>query len=84
MSRSRLHTPAGGWTGAPSEKEFKQQAHKKERRRTKMHLDVGDDDTDLPHSKKYGNPWSGPKDGRQYFGHLKETSKQDYEELMRK
>lgn len=82
MSRSRKHIPIGGWTGAPSEKEFKQKEHRRERHKVKEDLLVMIDDVVLPDSKKYGNRWAGPKDGRGYFGHLEQE--RNYDKLMRK
>ena len=84
MSRSRRHTPISGWTGVSSEKEFKQQEHKRERSTVKATLTNFLDDAELPHPKKYGNRWAGPKDGRGYFGNLRVENKQYYEEMMRK
>jgi hypothetical protein len=66
MSRSRRKTPVIGLTTARSDKPFKVDEHRKERRgvRTKLASGVDADDRRL-HSKVYGDPWNAPKDGKQ-------------------
>jgi hypothetical protein len=49
-------------TGAETEKEFKQQEHSRERAAVRDALKT--DKEVLPHPKEFGNPWSGPKDGK--------------------
>jgi hypothetical protein len=64
MSRSRKKHPVTGMTLAESEKKFKQQEHQRER--TAVRAALSEDKEILPHPKEYGNPWSGPKDGKQW------------------
>lgn len=69
MSRSRKKHPITGMTTAETEKEFKQQEHQRERARVRTALADFDAEGDaLPHTKQFGDPWSGPKDGRRYHG----------------
>ena len=62
MSRSRKKHPITGMTTAETEKEFKQQEHSRERAKVRDALKAEKDI--LPHAKEFGNPWSGPKDGK--------------------
>lgn len=56
-------------TCAETEKEFKQQEHQRERARVRTALANFDaDEKVLPDPVEFGNPWAGPKDGRQYHG----------------
>ena len=69
MSRSRKKYPITGITTAETEKEFKQQEHQRERARVRTALaDLDVEGEVLPDSKQFGNPWSGPKDGKRYHG----------------
>lgn len=69
MSRSRKKKPVTGMSLAETEKEFKQQEHQRERARVRTALANFDDEAGvLPDPKIFGNPWAGPKDGRQYHG----------------
>lgn len=70
MSRSRFKNPCCGNTCAASEKKFKSHAHRAERRIVRMLLLSGDFDLVLPHPKEFGNPWAGPKDGKQWVKKL--------------
>jgi len=62
-------------TGSETEKDFKQQEHQRERARVRTVLANLDPDAKvLPHQKEFGNPWSGPKDGKKdYSGTSYET-----------
>ena len=63
MGKSRQKTPISGITTSDSEKEFKKQQNRKNRRLNKVLLDKYQDDTKLKELKgEYG-----PKDGKQYF-----------------
>jgi len=62
MSRSRKKHPITGITTAETEKEFKQQEHRRERAAVRDALQT--EKELLPHPKEFGNRWSGPKDGR--------------------
>lgn len=69
MTRSRKKIPITGMTCAETEKEFKQQEHQRERARVRTALaNLDDEGGVLPHPNEFGNPWSGPKDGRRYHG----------------
>lgn len=68
MSRSRKKNPITGITTAETEKLFKQQEHQRERANTRTALANLDPEGDvLPHPKQFGNPWAGPKDGKQIW-----------------
>ena len=66
MSRSRRKTPIIPITTSEGEGSYKQQEAKRERRKVHQLLQAGRWD-DLPDPVEYGNPWKGPKDGKQYF-----------------
>lgn len=53
-------------TTAESDKAFKQREHRRERAAVRDALAAG---ADLPHAKKFGNPWASEKDGKQYWDH---------------
>jgi hypothetical protein len=65
MSRSRKKHPITGITTAETEKEFKQQEHSRERAKVRDALRT--EKEILPHAKEFGNPWDGPKDGKQIW-----------------
>lgn len=65
MARSRRKTPITGLTTSPSDRAFKAQEHRKERRATSTALAS---DQEPPHAKAFGNPWNGPKDGKALWG----------------
>jgi len=65
MSRSRKKSPFIGVTTARSDKPFKVDEHRRERRSVRTLLASGFPDYDRRfHSKVYGDPWRAPKDGR--------------------
>lgn len=64
MTRSRRKTPIIGITTAESEKDFKQIEHRRERRKVHSAVKSGEE---APDHRHFGNPWSGPKDGRQFL-----------------
>jgi hypothetical protein len=65
MARSKRKSPFIGITTARSEKVFKTDAHRSERRSITTMLKKGVDQDDRRlHSKVYGDPWDGPKDGK--------------------
>ena len=77
MSRSRKKSPVGGFTTAESEKDFKRDCNSTFRARQrrliqKIHQEPdGDTDIHLPrHLRDVVEPWSGPKDGKCYFGNM--------------
>lgn len=61
MSNSHRKTPKRGVTSAASDKAFKTLEHRRERRAVKESVKAGEDTL---HSKTYGNPWRGDKDGK--------------------
>jgi hypothetical protein len=64
MSRSRRKKKIFGISTAETEKQFKAQEHSRERANVR---DALNSDREIPHPKKFGNRWAGPKDGRQYW-----------------
>lgn len=93
MSRSRRKTPISGIAIAPSEKEFKRLTNQNFRTKQrevlrKVKLSVDPNGVVLPYKPRdVENPWSGPKDGKSYFGHLKHGTAEEkrlYRKLMRK
>ena len=64
MSRSKRRTPVIGITTAETEKAYKAAAHRSERRTARTKIKSGRPD-DIPHPKKFGDPWGAPKDGKQ-------------------
>jgi hypothetical protein len=66
VSRSRRKTPIAGITSARSDKPFKVDEHRAERRTTRavVRKTLDGDDTAL-YSRPHGNPWLAPKDGKQ-------------------
>jgi hypothetical protein len=71
MARSRKKTPISGVTCSTSNKEFKQQEHRRERRIVHQKL-LMEHYEDLPHIKQFGNEWASPRDGKMWFGDLKD------------
>jgi len=69
VSRSRKKTPIISHTKADSDKPFKVQEHKRERRTVKHHLTkTGDyDSMVLSDKERFGNEWNAPKDGKHYW-----------------
>lgn len=75
MSRSKRKNPSCGMTTAPSDKPFKQREHRRERAALRG-LDLAVDDP--PQARRFGDPWYGEKDGKQWF------DPQRLPEIMRK
>jgi len=67
MSRSKRRAPILGNILARSEKEDKVLAHRAARREARQIMGLIVDDADLPHPKKYGNPWLAAKDGKHWI-----------------
>ena len=67
MSRSLRHHPVIGITTATSEKEDKQLAHRRHRRRVHQVLDQAPETPILPHRRETSDPWTMAKDGKQRF-----------------
>lgn len=64
MGNSRRKTPMCGMTTAETDKPFKMNENRRQRRAVKVALMTG---ADVPSPKAYGNPWSSQKDGKQRF-----------------
>ncbi|MEE9924011.1 MAG: hypothetical protein PBV01_11685 [Brucella anthropi] len=64
MSRSRKKTPVTSMTTAESDKLFKEAEQRRERRAVRSAIKAGDD---LPHPRKFGDPWDGQKDGKRWL-----------------
>lgn len=67
MSRSFRRTPITGVIHSDTEKSYKQDEHRRERSAVRQALRTTQDDAAVPHPKKYGNPWAGPKDGKRFW-----------------
>jgi hypothetical protein len=56
-----------GLTTAKSDKPYKTAEHQRERHAVHQRLTKTADDTDRRlHPRPYGDPWNGPKDGKQF------------------
>jgi hypothetical protein len=91
MSRSRRRTPRGPIASADSEKQFKRETNQAfraaERKILKKLHDDPEADVDAHLPKKpheVVEEWSGPKDGKSYFGDLKRKDPKYFNKLMRK
>jgi hypothetical protein len=71
VSRSRRKSPVSSWTTAMSEKWFKQSENQAKRRGVRVAIENG---REPPPEKAFGNPWSGPKDGKYW---MKKPTKKD-------
>ena len=68
MSRSYRQTPIFGMTTAASERRYKAAEHQRERHHVRQRLRISVDDADRRlHREPFGNPGSGPKDGKIYW-----------------
>lgn len=68
MTRSRRKVPFISVTTAETDKPFKVSEHRKERRNARVVVRVTLDDADPRlHSKNYGDPWRGEKDGKMFW-----------------
>ena len=73
MGKSYKKKPGGGNCSSRRQKEFKVQEHQAERKIVRQQLTVAKAlpldaiDPDLPHPKEFGNEWSSPRDGKQYW-----------------
>lgn len=70
MARSRKRTPIHGMTTAESDKPFKRNEHRRERRIVRSRLKAIDE---LPPPKAFGNPWKSDKDGKHYWADMPES-----------
>ncbi len=67
MSRSRRKNPCAGITTARSDKPFKVQEHRAERRAVGVTLRTTLDQDAPALQHVYGDPWRAPKDGKQWW-----------------
>lgn len=76
MSRSYKKTPVSAHTIAESDKKYKVQEHQRERSNVRTALNSCKDYEELilQDSKKFGDEWSAPKDGKQW---MKKYTKKD-------
>ena len=66
MTRSVKHHPGGGIASNAGQKKFRSSENKAKRTKVKQVLSVKEYDS-MPHEKEYGNEWSSPRDGKQYW-----------------
>jgi hypothetical protein len=80
MGQSRKKTPISGITTARSEKEWKQEVHRTQRRIEREILRKADDleAIQLPEKREIDSVWNAPKDGKYIFDPKK------HPKLMRK
>ena len=72
MSRSRKHTPIGGWCGGSSEKYDKRVGNRRLRKKSKQIIHNGSyDDVVFPIMDEVMDKWCMNKDGKGWFGDLK-------------
>lgn len=88
MSRSHRHTPKGGWCGG-SEKSDKRIGNRRLRKKSKQMIHEGKyDDEVFPIMDEVMNKWAMTKDGKTWFGDLKDKPGEFwegyYDKLMRK
>jgi len=69
MSRSYKKTPYISHTNAETDKPYKQQEHRRERRKVKHIIASIDDfdDVSFPEKQMYGDQSNAPKDGKHYY-----------------
>lgn len=84
MSNSYKKTPIAGYCQARSAKWFKSMENRRMRSAAKMLLKTHLDETILPHPKKYGNPWSDPRDGKWYIDFKRCKTPRDVYTMMGK
>lgn len=87
MSRSRRYTPICG-NGGGSEKYHKRVGNRRLRKRSKQMIQSGDYDNCFPIMDEVMNKWCMTKDGKGWFGELKDYTgpfwEGYYDKLMRK
>ena len=85
MSRSRRHFPARG-VGADSDQFDKRLANRRLRRAHRQQLDTIEDPEliILPVMREVSNEWSMNKDGKTYFGNLRQRDPVMYRQMMGK
>ncbi len=64
MSRSVKKHPGGGCCNSKTQKHYQSTEHRAKRREVKIRLLL---EQQMPHEKEYGNEWSSPRDGKQYW-----------------
>ncbi len=66
MSRSKKKHPGGGAASSCGQHKFKKDEARAKRRKVRKLMSTGQHER-LPHDKEYGNEWSSPRDGKQYW-----------------
>lgn len=64
MARSHKKRPGGGNCSSGSQKQYRSQENRAKRRKVRVALLL---DKEMPDEKEYGNEWSSPRDGKQYW-----------------
>ncbi len=73
MARSFRRHPITGHTQAPSDRPGKRRASRRLRSAVHRTLRAGNWEL-MPHPRECGSPWSFPKDGKSWAGHLDDAS----------
>lgn len=60
----RRRSPVSGLATASSDKPFKVAGHGRERRTVRQVLRANHEDDALPSPRRFGDPWTAPKDGK--------------------
>jgi hypothetical protein len=66
MSNSYKKQPGGGMCSTTAQKKFRSQENRRKRRKIKTLL-LCEEYEILPTEKDFGNEWSSPRDGKQYW-----------------
>lgn len=64
MSRSIKKHPGGSNCSSYGQKQYRSSENRAKRREVRIRLLL---EQALPHEKEYGNEWSSPRDGKQYW-----------------
>lgn len=64
MSRSYKKQPGGSNCNTSGQKEYRSQENRAKRRRVRVAIIL---EKEMPAEKEYGNEWSSPRDGKQYW-----------------
>ncbi len=81
MGKSYKKTPIMGHASHKGQKKYKKSAHRAERSVVHSYILTGRYD-EIPHPKTYGDEWGSPRDGKQWFGWLKNNL--NYKKWLRK
>lgn len=83
MSNSYKKTPICGFASGKGQKAYRSQENRAKRCRVRVLLHTEQYDA-MPDENEYGNEWSSPRDGRQYFGDWDPEDPEEFKKLMRK